>query len=469
LKFGTYLGFGIWDLEFVFMLPDLIEIVPLDKPVQAEITVPGSKSITNRALVLAALADGEVTLGGALWSEDTQVMVECLQRLGFEVRVEPDPDEFCNRTITVHGRGGEIPNAGTAEKPLELFVGNAGTAARFLSAMVCLGRGVYRLSGVPRMHERPQAALFSALRELGYKVDSANDKLPVTIFGRSRGNETQTEKKNQRLLTSSPTKTRVSIEESSQFASALLLCAERGGWEIEVVGENAEESPYVEMTKQLIGIFPKQPRNFIIEPDASSGSYFWAALYLSADYRVKHLSSQNRHPIPIVYWPLSGWQIDAEFPRFLPLPSLPSMLSRSRDLGDSIMTAIAIAPLEEHVVKFTDLGRLRLQECERVVALRTELTKCGAKVIETGDTLEVFPSKLHGAEIETYNDHRMAMCFAVLGLKVPGIKLRNPSCVKKTFPNFFQKLAAAPPHGLGVTIRDGHTGRALSHEELFAD
>src|SRR5882672_5448299 len=170
-------------------LPELIEIVPLDKPVRAEITVPGSKSITNRALILAALANGETTLQGALWSEDTQVMVEVLQKLGFEVKVEPDPEEFCNRTITVKGLGGKIPNAGTKEKPLELFVGNAGTAARFLAAMVCLGNGVYRLSGVPRMHERPQAALFLALRELGYRVESekGNDKLPVKIFGGRAG------------------------------------------------------------------------------------------------------------------------------------------------------------------------------------------------------------------------------------------------------------------------------------------
>jgi 3-phosphoshikimate 1-carboxyvinyltransferase len=133
------------------------------------------------------------------------------------------------------------------------------------------------------------------------------------------------------------------------------------------------------------------------------------------------------------------------------------------------MTAIILAPFLEYDSKFTDLGRLRVQECERVVALRTELTKCGAKVIEEGDTLTVYPSKLHGAEIETYNDHRMAMCFAVLGLKVPGIKLRNPACVKKTFPNFFQKLAAQPPHGLGAKNLDGKTGRALTHEELFAD
>ena len=118
---------------------------------------------------------------------------------------------------------------------------------------------------------------------------------------------------------------------------------------------------------------------------------------------------------------------------------------------------------------FIDLGRLRLQETERVVALRTELTRCGAKAIEEGDTLTVYPSILHGAEIETYNDHRMAMCFAILGLKVPGIKLKNPACVKKTFPNFFQKLAAAPPHGLGATILDATTGRKLTHDELFAE
>src|ERR1700722_10250831 len=110
-------------------------------------------------------------------------MVDCLSKLGFVVEVEPDANEFCNRTVTVKGLGGKIPNAGTVEKPLELFVGNAGTAARFLSALVCLGDGVYRLSGVPRMHERPQAALFGALRELGYRIESANDKLPVIVHG----------------------------------------------------------------------------------------------------------------------------------------------------------------------------------------------------------------------------------------------------------------------------------------------
>src|SRR5436190_14714241 len=162
-------------------LPDLIEIVPLEKPAAAEISVPGSKSITNRALVLAALAEGATTLRGALWSEDTQVMALSLEKLGFSVRVERDTDEVCNRAITVEGLGGRIPNGGTRETPLELFVGNAGTAARFLAAMVCLGHGIYRLAGVARMHERPQAPLFEALRALGCRIDAPGGKLPAVF------------------------------------------------------------------------------------------------------------------------------------------------------------------------------------------------------------------------------------------------------------------------------------------------
>ena len=163
--------------------------------------------------------------------------------------------------------------------------------------------------------------------------------------------------------------------------------------------------------------------------------------------------------------PRSGWQIDQDFPQFLPLPKT---VSRRTQLGDSIMTAIVLAGTDEGGL-FRDLERLRLQECERVMALKTELTKCGARLIEEGQTLRVFPSTLHGAEIETYNDHRMAMCFGTLGLKVPGIKIKNPACVKKTFPNFFQKLSAAPPAGLGAPILNAVTGRELELDELIAE
>jgi len=500
-------------------LPDLIEIVPLAKPVRAEITVPGSKSITNRALILAALAEGEVTLEGALWSEDTQIMVECLQELGFMVDVRPDPNEFSNRTITVYGKGGDVPPGGTEQQPVELFVGNAGTAARFLTAFVCLGRGVYRIHGVPRMNERPKKALFEALRQLGYRVESENknEKLPVKIWGhesispKQRIIEPLAPKYQEMLTGEKAASCKVDIEESSQFASALLLCAKVGNWQIEIIGENAEESPYVAMTSKLIEVFPRGGGKFQIEPDASSGSYFLAAenfappsdpfLEYSEQFGM-NVETKLLSKVKVNHWPQSGWQIDQNFPqailfgeryhilekikktsdptakaalmqKFSSYTFNSATVSRERDLGDSIMTAIVVSAEQllacaNESNRFTDLGRLRLQETERVIALRTELTKCGAKVIEEGDTLTVYPSKLHGAEIETYNDHRMAMCFAILGLKVPGIRLKNPACVKKTFPNFFQKLAAAPPHGLGATILDA-SGRKLAHDELFAE
>ena len=428
-------------MQIEMSLPDLIEIVPLSAAPEVEITVPGSKSITNRALILAALAEGEVTLEGALWSEDTQVMVEALQKLGYSIEVQPDPGEAANRTIHVAGLGQAIPSGGTEEEPLELFVGNAGTAARFLTAFLCLGRGVYRLSGVLRMHERPQAALLQALRELGNRIDSENDRLPVTIHGQGPSGGS----------------CRVDIAMSTQFASALLLGAGIGRWQVGIDGEQGAASPYVAMTSSLIDMFPSRGGSFAIEPDASGGSYFWAAGHI--------LSEAGSLPVQVARWPSSGWQIDAAFPGRLPLP--PST-SRQDNLGDSIMTAIAIAPLARRQTEFTELGRLRVQECERVVAMRTELAKCGAAIDESGDTLTVQPGALHGAEVDTYEDHRMAMCFATLGLKVPGIRIKNPACVRKTFPTFFQKLAAPAPLGLGATVRDGN-GNELKPEQLFAD
>lgn len=425
-------------------LPDLIAIEPLTGRVRAEVTVPGSKSVTNRALVLAALASGTTTLRGALWSEDTQLMAEALRRLGFAVEVAPDPDESSNRTIVVEGRGGVVPSGGSVAQPLDLDVGNAGTAARFLAALVCLGAGVYRLEGSPRMHERPQADLFAALRELGYRIDAPNDRLPARIHGGG----------------TRPGSCRVRIDQSSQFASALLLSARAGGWTVLVEDESAEEAPYVRMTRELVSLFPPCGGECAIEADASSGSYFWAVNALGADQHTQ------THRVRVARWPASGWQIDERFPRCIPLPL---RLSRQSDLGDSIMTAIVLGPLAPHPTAFTHLGRLRVQECERVRALRAELERCGAAIEEEGDTLRILPSALHGADIETYGDHRMAMCFGILGLKVPGIRIKNPACVKKTFPDFFLKLAALPPKGLGATVRDARTGCVLSPGESMAE
>ena len=417
-------------------LPTRITLEPLSSPVTASVTIPGSKSITNRALILAALGTGVSTIRGALWSEDTQVMAGALRQLGFDLTLAIDPEEPANRTVTVTGCGGRFPVDDRNSGIVDISVATAGTAARFLTAFLCLGRGTYRLHGTPRMHERPQAPLTQALRSLGYRIDSANDRLPALIHGSE----------------ARPGHIRVSVNESSQFASALLLASRNGRWEVEVEGDDDEETPYVEMTRRLVDTFPHAGGDFQVEPDASSGSYFIAARALGHDVEVKH-------------WPQSGMQVDGEFPWFLPLPA---ELSRTRDLGDSIMTAIVLAPFADHPVQFTNLGRLRVQECERVLALRTELTKCGARVEEDGDTLIVYPSALHGAEIETYNDHRMAMCFAVVGMAVPAITLLDPSCVRKTFPNFFEKLAAPLPIGLGMRMV-GPAGEFLGADDLSAD
>jgi len=422
-------------------LPAIIEIVPPAAAFRSDITLPGSKSLTNRALVLAALARGRVTLEGALWSEDTRIMVDALRKLGLEIGVGTDPAEEGNRQLTVQGAGGRLAPGGSVDCPVELQVGNAGTAARFLSALVCLGRGCYRLDGVPRMRERPQAELFSALRSLGYRIDSQGDRLPALVHGAGPRAAACT----------------VSLRESSQFASALLLIASCAGWTVEVEGWDSEEAPYVAMTRDLVRTFPGRGGKLLIEPDASSGSYFWAAAQLLQ--RPLGPGAQ----VTVAGWPTSGWQVDQRFPEYLPLPPA---LSRAKDLGDSIMTAVVMAPFAAYPVTFSDLGRLRVQECERVRALRTGLGRCGARVDEIGDNLTVYPGPLHGAEIETYEDHRVAMCFATLGLHVPGVRIKNPSCVAKTFPNFFRKLAAPPPAGLGVALLDGGTGRPVAEVDL---
>ncbi len=444
-------------IELRYMLPVALQVMPLSLPVRAQIAVPGSKSETNRALILAALGDGRVTLRGALWSDDTEVMVACLRALGIEVDVQPDPAEPSNRTFVVGGAGGRLRPGGSPARPLELFVGNAGTAARFLTALVALGHGAYKLSGVPRMHERPQGALFAALRQLGYRVDASGperDRMPVVVHGAGPR----------------PGACEVSLAESSQFASALLLSATCGEWEVTVTGANADESPYVEMTKQVIDIFPQTDGGdgeYAIEGDTSSASYLVGAsllerLALRANGAPE--PPEGDGPIEVTNWPHSGWQFDERFAAFCAAAlrgEPPEVVSRTTDLGDSILTAIVITPLLARPVRFVGLARLRVQECDRVAALHEGLTRCGARVELFGDDLLVHPSTLRGARIATYDDHRIAMCFAMLGLFVPGMVIENPACVSKTFPNFFEKLAAPMPDGLGATFRDPATGRAV--------
>ena len=439
-------------------LPQTLEVVPPPAPIRARVSVPGSKSETNRALILAALGDGTVVLRGALWSDDTQAMVECLRTLGIAVSIEDDPTEPSNCTITVVGGGGRFAPGGSPEAPVELFVGNAGTAARFLTALVCLGEGAYRLSGVPRMHERPQGALLDALRQLGYRIDAPHNRLPAIVHGGG----------------ARPGACEVSVAESSQFASALLLCAPRGGWQVTVTDANIDESPYVVMTQEVIAAFPPSGV-YQIEGDASSASYFVGANLLERLRSADQTESRTADSIEVTNWPRTDWQVDVRFRELCERAlagEAPEYVSRTTDLGDSIMTAIVVAPFLDRAVRFVGLERLRVQECDRVQALHEGLTRCGARVEIIGDDLLVHPATpgapLHGAEIETYEDHRVAMCFAMLGLFVPGIVIRDPACVSKTFPDFFRKLATAMPDGLGATLRDALAGRALGAAEVGA-
>jgi 3-phosphoshikimate 1-carboxyvinyltransferase len=391
---------------------DPYPIQPLAKPPHCTITVPGSKSITNRALILAALSDGKCTLRGALWADDTEVMVDSLQKLGFEVKVEPDPAEECNRTITVVGRGGEIPS-----KKADLYVGNAGTAARFLTALVCLGHGEYTIHGDTRMHERPMGELFDTLRAHGVMVEAQDDRLPVRII--TTGLKRTTEPYPIKLTT------------STQFASALLLISEKADLQLAFSKWEAEEG-YLSMTEKMRhrGYDLAFTPDYTIEPDYSSASYFWAAGFVTQGKVQVAGWTRRKHYL----------QIDGKFPNYLPTPK---EVSRRTQLGDSVMTLAICALFGESPLEIKDAARMRLQETDRIHAMVTELQRVGAKAQETKDGFIVHPAKpgqLHGADIETYNDHRMAMCFAVLGLKVPGIRIKNPGCVSKTFPNFFEKL-----------------------------
>jgi 3-phosphoshikimate 1-carboxyvinyltransferase len=395
-------------------LPEILEIVPLEKPPRATIRIPGSKSITNRALILAALAHGTSTLGGALWADDTKIMVEALQKLGFNVKIREEPDEKSNRTIEVEGCGGEIP-----AKNAEIFVGNAGTAARFLTALVCLGHGEYKIFGDARMHERPMNDLFDALRPLGIEIECASGgKLPAKI--RASG------------IKSGAT-VKISAEKSSQFASALLMIAPKARISVSLA-EPDEPHGYVEMTRKMmlqfgLGAYGEsgyKAQNYAVEPDASSASYFFAAGFLCGG------------DVKIADFPSRSLQMDANFVKFLPPKG---KVSRLRDLGDAVLTLAVCAPFGNEPLVVTDAARLREQETDRIAAMVTELRKVGANARETADGFVVEPSEnLHGAVIETYNDHRMAMAFSVFGLKMGGVRIKNPACVGKTFPNFFEKL-----------------------------
>lgn len=409
-------------------IPRLIEILPVPGPLKAEVNVPGSKSMTNRALIMAALSNEFTTIYGALWSDDTQVMVECLQKLGIQVEMFLDEDNAANRHFRVLGCGGQCP-----VRQADLYVGNAGTTARFITAFCALSEGIYRIYGTPRMHERPMEQLFGILSGWGvqFEFEETPEHLPVRMNVPAK------------LKVSSTVK--VDLSKSSQFASALELIRPRFGYTIET--EGFDDDSYYQLTKSMMR---QAGPEMVIEPDASSATYFWAAasLFPGSDIRIKN-------------WPERSLQIDSKFVDAV--KHKPIKLSRRTDIGDSAMMAAVLGSFWPRGLAITDASRLREQETDRLAALETELNKCGARAKAWPTWLEIgFVPKLNGAEIETYKDHRMAMAFSILGLKVPGMIIRNPDCVTKTFPTFYASLEdMARQSGFGNVVVDAKTRKPV--------
>ena len=415
-------------------------IHPVARPIDATVRVPGSKSITNRALLLAALCEGKSRLEGALFSDDTHYMSQALIQLGVPVSSDAKGEWF-----EVEGQGGRF--RGEAD----LFLGNAGTAVRFLSAALCLGEGTFNLDGVPRMRQRPIGDLLGALRSLGAKIESANECLPLEIEANGlKGGA-------------------VSIrgDASSQFLSALLLIGPktRDGLDIEIVGPLFSK-PYVEMTLSMLSQWGAtsstedlkrfhiaggqnfSPQTYAIEPDASGASYFFAAAALTGGkIRIKNLGKDAlQGDVAFVDILAQMGCAVKKGKHFIEVrgPQNGALRGGSFDMNavsDTVMTLAAIAPFASEPVEIKNVAHIRGKETDRLSALSTELTRLGVKVEERADGLLIHPAKkLKRASIKTYDDHRMAMSFAITGLKSPGIEIRDPGCVAKTFPDFFERL-----------------------------
>ena len=413
-------------------------ITPLGVAPDATVPVPGSRSLTSRALVLSALAAGPSRLTNALFSDDTIVLVNALRRLGFEVEVNPPAAE-----IVVHGLGGTIPASSA-----EVFVGGAGTAARFLTAMVCLGHGRYVIDGSPRMRERPIQDLGDALANLGALTSTAGGTPPVIVEARGlRGGRAT-----------------VRGDRSSQFLSAVLMVAPYAAADVDLVVEGRlVAAPYVDMTLALMDAFGVRAerddmrrflvragqryraRAYAVEPDASSAAYFFAAAAITGGrVRVPGLAASSvQGDAKIVdLFERMGCRV-TRGAGFLEVRGTGSLRGADVDLGemsDQTMTVAAIATFAEGPTRIRGVAHVRHQESDRLAATAAELRRLGQDVEELPDGLVISPRPVRPATVQTYADHRIAMAFAIVGLRVPGIAIADPGCVSKTFPDFFERL-----------------------------
>ena len=417
------------------------------------VTPPGSKSITNRALILAALAQGNTTLTGVLDSDDTRVMVDGLSQLGLSLDWNTGQCQ-----IEVHGQGGRFPY-----HQADIYVGNSGTTARFLTAMLAFADGEYRIHGKPRMHQRPIGDLVDALNAFGgnvvYETETGFPPLLIDPYTASGNAKTIS----------------ISGSVSSQFLTALLLASplatEQSAVEICVSGELVSK-PYVEMTLRMMqsfgagvetddsfqsfhiakGTVYQSPSVYAIEPDASAASYFWAAAAICGGsvtvQGLSRYSSRGSLQGDVAFVECLEkmncevmWREDSITVCRLPERPLQGISIDMNSISDTAQTLSVVALFAEGVTEIRNIEHVRFKETDRIADLATELRRFGATVEEKRDRLRITPPEvLTPATVKTYDDHRMAMSFAIAGLRLPGVVICDPDCTQKTFPNFFETL-----------------------------
>jgi 3-phosphoshikimate 1-carboxyvinyltransferase len=424
-----------------------ITLTPFEQPFQATLAPPGSKSLTNRALVIAALADGDSTISNVLLADDTEAMLESLKRLGYKLEIDRESSR-----VLVHGRGGRVP-----KRKASLDCGNSGTTIRFLAALCTLGKGTHRLDGNERMRERPIKELVDLLGSLGatisYEGKRGYPPLEVAASGLAGG------------------KARFPAAQSSQYLSAVLLAAPYAAEDVIITLDPGQTSwPYAAMTIELMRQFgvhcivqlehpgerprelrvfraPYTARDYTVEPDASSATYFMAAVAARPGARVTIPGLGD-----------NSLQGDVGFGEVLEKMDATMLLDDNAvtitgpeklhgididmsGMPDAAMTLAALSVFAQGDTTIHGLHTLRVKETDRLAALKTELTKLGADATIEDDTLHIQPpNEVRPAEIDTYDDHRMAMSFAVVGTRIPGITIRNAECVSKTYPRFFEDL-----------------------------
>ncbi|MCD8151249.1 MAG: 3-phosphoshikimate 1-carboxyvinyltransferase [Clostridiales bacterium] len=446
---------------------EVYEVKKIANPPHWTVEVPGSKSITNRALLMAALADGPVRLEGVLFSDDSRCFLQSLERLGFHL-------DICEkeRIVTVEGCGGRIPGAEG-----EIYVGSAGTAARFLTAMLGVSAGTYRILASEQMQKRPMRPLFEALLALGAQIQWLGEEwhLPVGITGAAAGlswgkPDVTGVPEGQPEPTEMPEaavekQLYLDISESTQFLSGFLLIAPMfpQGLRIRITSEKKDGS-YIRITRAMMREFGVSVEfsegeyriapgasysrsSYQIEPDVSAACYFYGAAAITGGYaKVKHVfydSTQGDIKFLDVLRRM-GCQVCEEADGISVTGSksgcLQGIAVDMNDFSDQALTLAAIAPFADTPVEIRHIAHIRQQESDRIHAIVTNLKRMGISCEEYEDGVKIYPGQPQTCRIDTYEDHRVAMAFSLPGLRADGISIKNPGCCRKTFENYFELL-----------------------------